>query len=91
MEEIMATEVWAAFANETRLEVLKLLRQNRNGVSAGDIARYLSIPPSSLSFHLSALQEAKLVKSRRNGRQTTYTFNSGQIKIAGHQLLIFAD
>jgi protein-tyrosine-phosphatase/DNA-binding transcriptional ArsR family regulator len=42
------------------------------GMAAGEIAAGLKIAPSTLSFHLAALEQAGLVLSTRQGRQVIY-------------------
>ncbi len=43
------------------------------GLPAGDIARSLEVPPSSLSANLNILAGAGLVRARRQGRSIIYT------------------
>ncbi len=63
----------AALANEHRLAAFRLLvRAGPDGRAAGEIAAALGLPPSSLSFHVSALTEAGLVRSARAGRSIRY-------------------
>lgn len=69
----MAVAALAALAQESRLEVFRLLvRQGPSGLAAGRIAERLRIPPATLSFHLSQLAGAGLVLARRNGRSIIY-------------------
>ena len=42
------------------------------GMPAGELASRLRLPPSTLSFHLSALEQAGLLRSTRQGRQVIY-------------------
>ncbi len=75
--QIMDTEgavhVLQALAQETRLEILRLLvRVGSDGMAAGEIARQLEVPAPTLSFHLKAMQQAELVSSERNGRSLVY-------------------
>ena len=66
----------AALASEHRLAVFKaLVRSGHKGMSAGDIARRLGMPPSSLSFHLSHLRNEGLVQDERQGRSIIYRAN----------------
>jgi len=60
-----------SLADETRLVVLQHLGASGE-CSAGDIARDLSLAPSTLSFHLTTLASAGLVTKRREGRRTIY-------------------
>ena len=68
-----AQSILAALAQETRLEVFRLLSQaGPGGMGAGTIARELDIPHNTLSTHLSILQRAGLIRSERSGRNIIY-------------------
>jgi DNA-binding transcriptional ArsR family regulator len=76
MESGEVVPVLAALAQETRLEVFRLLVQaGPNGVAAGEIAREIGIPAQTLSFHLRAMSHAGLVAARREGRSLYYSAN----------------
>lgn len=63
----------SALAHEHRLGVFRLLvKSGASGLAAGEIAAALELPPSSLSFHLSALEGAGLVMATRTGRFIHY-------------------
>ncbi|HYM01782.1 MAG TPA: helix-turn-helix domain-containing protein [Stellaceae bacterium] len=63
----------SALAQETRLDVFRLLVQSGpGGLSAGTIAQKLKLPPSSLTFHLRQLTHAGLITQRRLSRQLFY-------------------
>jgi len=71
----------AALANGHRLTVFKeLVKAGHTGLSAGDIARRLNMPPSSLSFHLSHLRNEGLVHDQRIGRSIIYRANFGSME-----------
>jgi DNA-binding transcriptional ArsR family regulator len=73
MEKTTAIEALAALAQENRLDTYRLLVQaGPNGVSAGEIAAALGLPPNTLSFHFDRLRQAGLVTVRRNGRSMIY-------------------
>lgn len=73
MESIDAAAGFAALSRETRLDLMRLLAANgASGMSAGDLARRLDQAPSTLSFHLNALEHAGLVLSTRQGRHVIY-------------------
>ena len=62
-----------AIAHDHRLAVYRLLvEKGPEGLSAGDIAERLDMPPSSLTFHLQQMLHAGLVTQRRLGRQLIY-------------------
>ncbi|MBE9607389.1 helix-turn-helix transcriptional regulator [Acetobacteraceae bacterium H6797] len=63
----------AALAHEHRLAAFRLLVQaGPEGMPAGAIAEALGLAPSSLTFHLQALQRAGLLGQRRASRQVIY-------------------
>lgn len=64
----------SALAHEGRLAVFRMLVQaGSNGIPAGEIARSLGVPPSTLSANLNVLSNAGLIDSRRAGRSIIYT------------------
>ncbi|MCA9473115.1 MAG: metalloregulator ArsR/SmtB family transcription factor [Nitrospirales bacterium] len=63
-----------ALSQETRLRVFRLLvEQGRDGMPAGALSVALGIPHNTLSFHLSHMNNARLVSSRRQGRSIIYS------------------
>lgn len=71
-----AVDSLAALAQETRLNIFRLLVRNApNGVPAGVIARRLQLPGPTLSFHLNALAATELIKPHKNGRSISYSAN----------------
>jgi protein-tyrosine-phosphatase/DNA-binding transcriptional ArsR family regulator len=73
MESNDAALGFAALSQRTRLDLMRLLSSHgATGLPAGAIAAELGIAPSTLSFHLAALQHAGLVTSTRQGRQLIY-------------------
>lgn len=63
----------AALAQESRLAAFRLLVQaGPGGMAASKIAEALSIPASSMSFHLKELTHANLVSARQEGRFIIY-------------------
>lgn len=73
MEKQTAIAALAALAQETRLDVFRLLVQaGPEGVPAGEIGSELNIPSATLSFHLKELRSAGLVVCERTGRSRIY-------------------
>ena len=73
MEKSNAIEALAALAQETRLDVFRLLVQaGVEGLPAGRIGEALGLPGATLSFHLNQLRHAGLVTFRREGRSLIY-------------------
>jgi DNA-binding transcriptional ArsR family regulator len=63
-----------ALAHEHRLAIYRLLVQRGpEGLSAGVISERVGLVPSSLTFHLQALQRAGLIAQRRESRQLIYS------------------
>lgn len=76
METKSATKIFESLSSGWRLEAFRLLvRQGPEGMVAGDIATALDLAPSSLSFHLKALNHAGLVTVEQEGRFQRYRAN----------------
>jgi arsenate reductase len=73
METEDAAFAFAALGQGTRLELLRrLIAAGPTGLAAGEIAQRLGVPPSTLSFHLRALEQAGLIAPTRQGRSLVY-------------------
>ena len=73
METGTAAFAFAALGQETRLDLLRvLLGAGPSGLAAGDVAARLGVAPSTLSFHLRALEQAGLIAATRQGRSLIY-------------------
>jgi DNA-binding transcriptional ArsR family regulator len=78
MDQKRAIAALGALAQETRLELFRLLvARGPEGLSAGIIAEKLGVMPSSLSFHLQQLVHAGLITQRRLSRQLIYSADYG--------------
>jgi DNA-binding transcriptional ArsR family regulator len=74
MKMSQAVKVLAALAQESRLNVFRLLVGAGNeGLAAGDIAARLHLPPATLSFHLKELAATGLIAAKRDGRSLVYS------------------
>lgn len=81
MELKQAIDAFASLAQETRLQVFKLLTEyGRSGTPAGKLSERLGIPQNTLSFHLSHLSRAGLLNSKRDGKQIIYSANCDSIE-----------
>ena len=73
MEMKKALEALAALAQETRLDVFRLLmRAGPKGAAASEIAARLGVRPNTLSTHLGILARADLIGAERQGRSIRY-------------------
>ena len=60
----------AALGHTARLSVFRLLVQaGHDGLTVGDIAAFVDLPPSTLAHHLRTLVQAGLVIQERRGRE----------------------
>ena len=81
METKEAAMIFTALAQETRLEVYKILVENSlTGICPCDIADKLNNPRNTLSFHLSLLHQAGLVEKTKKGKMYFYRPNCCKIK-----------
>ena len=73
MDKADAVAALAALAQESRLDVFRLLVQaGPEGMTPGQIAERLGLPGATLSFHLSQLRHAGLISFRRESRSLIY-------------------
>lgn len=76
MENEKAILAFSALAQSTRLETFRLLVRNEpDGVAAGELARLLEVPQNTMSAHLACLARAGLVSSERHSRSIIYRAN----------------
>ena len=77
MQKGQALSALAALANDQRLDLVRMLMPlGEDGLSAGDIARRLGLSASRLSFHLSQMEQAGLIRSRRQARNVIYSVDA---------------
>ena len=81
MDAKQAIAALGALAQETRLDVFRLLVQaGPDGMAAGAIAEELGVLPASLSFHLQQLVHGGLIEQRRESRNIIYSTNFGGMR-----------
>jgi len=76
-----------ALSDETRLQILDLLRSGEHCVC--DLSSALGAQQSRLSFHLRTLKEAGLVSDRRQGRWIYYGIRADALEEMGVALRDF--
>ncbi|MBA3646726.1 MAG: metalloregulator ArsR/SmtB family transcription factor [Gemmatimonadaceae bacterium] len=79
-----AAEVFHALSDETRIELIHILRKGEKCVC--DLTSALDAAQSRLSFHLKVLKDAGLVTDRKQGRWVHYELNDHAFAEA-HRLL----
>jgi DNA-binding transcriptional ArsR family regulator len=73
MKPDLAIEALSALAQPTRLETFRLLvKQEPDGLPAGEIARRLDVPHNTMSNHLAILARAGLITVERQSRSMIY-------------------
>lgn len=78
MERSKALAALSALAHAARLDLVRLLMpRGDEGLAAGEIGRELGLSASRLSFHLSALEQAGLIRSRKVARNVFYSVDAG--------------
>lgn len=69
-----AVSALSALAHDGRLAIYRMLVQaGPAGLAVGRIAKKTEMPGATLSFHLSALKHAGLVRAERQGRELIQT------------------
>ena len=88
MESIDVISALSALAQTTRLDAFRLLVAHEPvGLAAGQIASAANVPHNTMSAHLSILERAGLVSSRRASRSIVYRANLDAIRDVALHLL----
>ena len=74
------SDVFHALGDPTRRHIVESL--SRGEASATQLAADLPVTRQAVSKHLTALREAGLVESRRQGRETLYRVNADPLDAA---------
>jgi len=77
------TELFKMLGDPTRVRILMALEQSPLCVQ--DIAAQLSMTPSAISHQLRLLKQARLVRSRREGRNIEYAMDDDHIAVLFRQ------
>lgn len=90
MEQTNAILALSALAQETRLQVFRLLvTREPEGVPAGELARLVNIPQNTMSAHLAVLARAGLVRGERRSRSIIY--RAELVRLRGLVLFLVQD
>lgn len=86
MKNELAIEAFSALAQPTRLDAFRLLvKQEPDGLPAGEIARRLGVPHNTMSNHLAILHRAGLIGVERQSRSMIYRVELAMVR----QLVMF--
>ena len=73
MNDAEVVKALGALAQESRLRLFRLLVvAGREGATPGQMGEALGIAPTSISFHMKELVNARLVSQERDGRHIIY-------------------
>ncbi|MBQ9235588.1 MAG: winged helix-turn-helix transcriptional regulator [Alphaproteobacteria bacterium] len=73
-----AAQKLKSIANENRLRVLYLIRDNE--MSVGEIEKMMHLSQSALSQHLAVLRNYDIVSTRRQAQTIYYRLKDGRIR-----------
>ena len=82
-------ELFKIFGDTTRIKILYALFESEMCVC--DIAQILNMTSSAISHQLRILKQARLVKARRDGKNTFYSLDDDHVKRIIEQVLIHLD
>ena len=85
---MLPPSAFTALADETRREILALLRQG--SLPAGEIAAAFQLSKPTISHHLKVLEGAELVRSERRGTSIVYTLQTNVLEELARGLLDLA-
>lgn len=74
MKLSLITVTITACANQTRLEILKFLKNKKYG-NVSTVARAINLSVKSTSKHLILLHQAHIIKRDREGAEVFYSLN----------------
>lgn len=83
------SEVFKLFGDNTRIRILWTLFDKEMCVF--DICEELGMSQSAISHQLRTLKQGRLVKSRRDGKNTFYSLDDDHVKRIIEQVLIHID
>lgn len=82
-------EVFKAFSDKTRREILQHLKER--DMTAGEIADMFAISKPSISHHLNVLKQAGLVLDERQGQNIYYSLNTTVFQELLQWVMAFTD
>lgn len=80
------TEVFKVFGDNTRIKILWNLFDNE--ICVADIAEKTGMSQSAISHQLKSLKQARLIKARREGKNTFYSLCDEHVKRIIEQVMI---
>lgn len=82
-------EVIIALSDETRIQILEII--GKNDLNASDIASKCTLSRPTVSHHLQILKRARILESRKEGKEIFYSVNMNTLKELAQSLLGFTN
>ncbi|MBS4538132.1 winged helix-turn-helix transcriptional regulator [Clostridium sp. D2Q-11] len=80
-------DILKALADETRLDILKLLGNKEMNVN--EIAQNSRVSRPTISHHLQIMRRARIVEARKEGKETFYSVNNYVLTSLAQSILGF--
>lgn len=80
-------DVLKALADETRLDILRLL-DNRE-MNVNEIASHCTVSRPTISHHLQIMKRARILTSRKEGKEIYYSINTYVLTSLAQSILSF--
>lgn len=80
------TDVFKVFGDPTRMKILWNLFDNE--ICVADIAEKTGMSQSAISHQLKSLKRARLIRARRDGKNTFYSLTDDHVKRIIEQVMI---
>lgn len=80
------TDVFKVFGDNTRIKILWTLFDSE--ICVADIAEKTNMSQSAISHQLRILKQARLIKARRDGKNTFYSLSDDHVKRIIEQVMI---
>ncbi|PAD24724.1 transcriptional regulator [Niallia circulans] len=68
-------QIFKALADESRLEIIRILRDQKTELSCGEVGEKINITKSTASYHFKTLREAGLTSTRKETRSKYVKLN----------------
>lgn len=79
-KDSLQVKVFKTLADETRLEILRLLKSSDRELTCGEVGKLINISKTSGSYHFKLLQAAGLINVRKEAREKYVTINQATFK-----------
>lgn len=80
------TEVFKVFGDDTRIKILWNLFDSE--ICVADIAEKTGMSQSAISHQLKTMKNARIIKARRDGKNTFYSLSDDHVKRIIEQVMI---